>query len=187
MSYKGKALMIGSASVGKTSLLGRYVDGKFTDGYNQTIGANFYIKELDIEDIIEKLDIDNKVKDDVKTKGFRIYWWDIGGQSDKLFVTEYYFLQAIGSIIVFDVTEKKTFDELDFWISKMKELSGDIPFIIVGNKIDLDNKRIVSYEMGKEKAEEYGVEYLETSAKENKNVNLAFEKLATLILKNIKS
>ncbi len=186
MSFKGKALMLGSPSVGKTSLLAQYVDGKFFEEYNQTIGANFYIKEVELTHILENVDVNAEIKNDIKNKGLSIYFWDIGGQSDKLFVTEYYFVQAIGAIVVFDVTQKETFDNLEFWISKLKELSGDIPFVIIGNKIDLDDKRVITFEDGKRIAEKYGVEYIETSAKDNKNVKKAFKLLAIQVLNNIK-
>lgn len=186
MSYRGKALMLGNPGVGKTSLLTQYVDGKFFENYKQTVGANFYIKEVDLTHIIEKIKSEGNIKEKLKEGGFRIYWWDIGGQSDKLFVTEYYFVQAVGAIVVFDVTNEETFNNLEFWITKLKDLSGNVPFIIIGNKVDLENKRKVSFEEGKRKAEDSGVEYIETSAKDNKNVELAFELLSIQILNNMK-
>jgi small GTP-binding protein len=186
MSYKGKALMLGNAGVGKTSILTRFIDGKFLDSYIQTVGANFYIKEVDLTHIINKINLDHDTKEKIKESNFKVYWWDIGGQTDKLFVTEYYFLNAVGAIVVFDVTQKETYDNLDFWISKMKDLSGKVPFIIIGNKIDLEDERKVSFDEGKRKADENGVQYIETSAKDNKNVEIAFETLAIQILNNMK-
>lgn len=187
MTYVGKALMLGDASVGKTSLLAQYVDDKFDIDYKQTIGANFLIKEVDLTSIITKLELqDEKLKNDIKDKGFKVYWWDVGGQQDKLFVTEYYFMQAVGAIIVFDILNKESYENLDFWISKMKELSGAIPFIIVGNKIDEKDKRVVSIKEGQKKAMSYNVEYVETSAKLNDNVDKAFEDLSIQILNNLK-
>lgn len=187
MSYRGKVILLGDAGVGKTSLLARYVDGIFSDEYRQTIGANFLIKEIELSHIIEKLNLNPQIKEDIKAKGFNLYFWDIGGQSDKLFVTEYYFLQAVGAMVVFNVDKKETFDGLDFWISKMKELSGEIPFIIVGNKIDLEDKRVVNTEEIKAKADKYGVKYFETSAKLNESVDAAFEDLSIQILNNLKA
>ena len=187
MSYRGKVILLGNAGVGKTSLLARYVDGIFSDIYKQTVGANFLIKEIELNQIIDKLNINPQTKEDIKSKGFNLYFWDIGGQQDKLFVTEYYFLQAVGAMVVFNVDKKQTFDDIDFWISKMKELSGDIPYILVGNKIDLEDKREVSTEEIKAKAEGYGVKYFETSAKLNESVDAAFEDLSVQILNNIKA
>ncbi|MFX1338572.1 MAG: Rab family GTPase [Promethearchaeota archaeon] len=187
MSYRGKVILLGDAGVGKTSLLARYVDGIFSDIYKQTVGANFLIKEIELNQIIDKLNINPQLKEDIKAKGFNLYFWDIGGQQDKLFVTEYYFLQAVGAMVVFNVDKRETFEDIDFWISKMEELSGDIPFILVGNKIDLEDKRQVSSEEIKAKAEKYGVKYFETSAKLNESVDAAFEDLSVQILNNIKA
>jgi small GTP-binding protein len=156
MSFRGKALMLGSPSVGKTSLLSVYVDGKFSPSYSQTIGANFYIKEVDLTHVIDKIKLDSELKKKIRKNGIKIYLWDVGGQSDKLFVTEYYFVQAIGAILVFDITLKKTFDDLDFWISKLKDLSGDVPFLILGNKIDLENSRVISFDQGKKSRRIWG-------------------------------
>lgn len=173
--------------MGKTSLLARYINGIFPEEYHATIGANFLIKEVDLKHVVDKInDIKPELKEDIKNKGFKLYWWDIGGQSDKLFVTEYYFLQAVGAIVVFDITLKETFETLDFWIDKLKELSGDIPFLIVGNKTDKKDERQVSLEDANNKAEKLGVEYIETSAKLNENVDKAFEILAVKILNNMK-
>ncbi|MBD3342605.1 MAG: GTP-binding protein [Candidatus Lokiarchaeota archaeon] len=173
--------------ISKTSLLARYVDDIFRSEYHQTIGANFLIKEIDLNKIIDKCEMhDVDLIEDLKSKGFKLYFWDIGGQTDKLFVTEYYFIRALGAMVIFNVADKESFKDLDFWISKMKELSGEIPFILVGNKIDLENKRLVSAEEIKKKAEQYNVDYFETSAKLNESVDKAFEDLSIKILNNFK-
>jgi small GTP-binding protein len=185
MSYRGKVILCGDPGVGKTSLLARYVDKKFSDEYHQTIGANFLIKEIDLGKIIDKLKLKNEdLKKDIKEKGFKLYFWDIGGQTDKLFANEYYFIQAVGAMIIFSLGSYESFRNLDFWISKLKELSGDVPYIVVGNKSDL--KREVNAEFIDEKTSELSVDYLETSAKLNKNVDEAFERLSIHILNNIK-
>ena len=185
MSYRGKVILCGDPGVGKTSLLARYVDKKFSEEYHQTIGANFLIKEIDLGKIIDLTMIKNEeLKADIKEKGFKLYFWDIGGQTDKLFANEYYFIQAVGAMIIFSLGNYESFKNLDFWISKLKELSGDVPYIIVGNKSDL--KREVDTEFIKEKASELGVDYFETSKKMNEYVNEAFERLSIQILNNIK-
>ncbi|MHA2182645.1 MAG: Rab family GTPase [Promethearchaeota archaeon] len=187
MSYRGKVILCGDPSVGKTSILARYVDGQFTDDYNQTIGANFLIKEIELGKIVDKLNISNpKLKKDIKDKGFRLYFWDLGGQHDKLFSNEYYFVQAVGAFIVYDVINRESFDNIEFWISKLKELSGEIPFIIIGNKIDKKDERLISFEEAKEKSKSYNVQYMETSAKSNENIDKAFESLSVQILNNLK-
>ena len=110
--------------------------------------------------------------------------WDIGGQQDKLLSTEYYFVQAVGAMIVFNLNELSSFKDIDFWLSKLKELCGDIPYILVGNKSDLERK--VEKSIIDKKVKKLGVQYFETSAKLNENVDLAFESLSIQILNNMK-
>ncbi|MBA7602691.1 MAG: GTP-binding protein [Candidatus Lokiarchaeota archaeon] len=185
MSYRGKVILCGDAGVGKTSLLAQYVDNQFSEEYHQTIGANFLIKEIDLNIVIDKLNITNpKLKKDIKQKGFKLYFWDIGGQKPSLFANEYYFVQAVGAMIVFSLSRLATFKSVDFWISKLKELSGDVPYIIVGNKTDL--KREIDQETIEKKLKELGVKYFETSAKLDENVDKAFETLSVQILNKLK-
>ncbi len=185
MSYRGKVILCGDAGVGKTSLLAQYVDGKFSEEYHQTIGANFLIKEIVLNKIVEKLELNNpNLKKDIKKKGFKLYFWDIGGQHDKLFSTEYYFVQAVGAMLIFSLNNVSSFENLDFWISKLKELSGTVPYVIVGNKSDL--KREITQQMIDDKLKNLGVEYFETSAKLNENVNNVFESLSVEILNTLK-
>ena len=120
----------------------------------------------------------------MKEKGFKLYFWDIGGQQDKLFSNEYYFVQAVGAMVVFNLNDLSSFKNLDFWISKLEEVSGDIPFIIVGNKTDL--KRNINKQIVDKKVNSLGVKYFETSAKLNENVDKAFETLSVQILNKLK-
>jgi len=185
MSYRGKVILCGDAGVGKTSLLAQYVDGKFSEEYYQTIGANFLIKEIVLNKIVEKLDLDNpNLKKDIKKKGFKLYFWDLGGQKHALFANEYYFVQAVGAMVIFSLNNVSSFENLDFWMSKLKELSGTIPYVIVGNKSDL--KREITQQMINAKLKNLGVEYFETSAKLNENVDSAFESLSIEILNTLK-
>jgi len=185
MSYRGKVILCGDAGVGKTSLLAQYVDNRFSEEYHQTIGANFLIKEIDLKNVIDKIELKNhKLKKDIKQKGFKLYFWDIGGQTDKLWANEYYFVQAVGAMVIFSLDKVSSFDHIDFWISKLKELSGDVPYIIVGNKTDL--KRELNQEVISEKVKELEVEYFETSAKLDENVDKAFETLSVQILNKLK-
>jgi len=165
--------MAGSYGVGKTSLIVRYCDNTFLEEYIQTIGANFYIKEID-----QKVFTDSDVN-------LTLFLWDICGQIDKLFVTEYYFSGASGAIIVFDLTNKQSFKDLDFWIKKIRDLSGDIPFIIIGNKTDLEAKRKISKKEGYKKAADYNVNYIETSAKKDINVDIIFNDISKKIIARV--
>lgn len=183
MSIAGKVIIIGDPGVGKTSLISRYVDGTFYEEYIQTVGANFLIKEVDLQNILgNNYPSDGDLREKTLDKGLKLYFWDIGGQSDKLIVTEYYFLQAVGALVVFNLVNKESFEHVDFWVSKMRELSGDIPFILIGNKTDLSNERVIDKALIEKKAEDLGVNYYETSAKLNENVNRAFFEISLQII-----
>ena len=125
MSYRGKVILCGDAEVGKTSLLAQYVDGHFSEEYNQTVGANFLIKEIDLKNVVDKLDLINpKLKKDIKQKGFKLYFWDIGGQKPSLIANEYYFVQAVGAMIVFSLNNLDTFKKsIDTCLSCRKSYS----------------------------------------------------------------
>ena len=185
MSYRGKVVLLGAPSVGKTSLLARYVDGNFMNEYVQTVGANFLVKEVDLKNIIHNIDMKTPSKtQDIEEKGFKLYFWDIGGQTDKLFANEYYFIQAVGALAIFSLNNRSSFEQIDFWIQKLKELSGDIPYIMVGNKSDLE--RAIDKDEITTKKEKFGCQYFETSAKMNTGVKMAFEALSIQILNKIK-
>lgn len=124
------------------------------------------------------------MKSDIKEKGFKLYFWDLGGQHDKLYSNEYYFVQAVGAMIVFNLNDLSSFQDIDFWLYKLKELSGDVPYILVGNKSDLERK--VESSLIDDKLRRLEVQYFETSAKLNENVDLAFESLSVQILNNMK-
>ncbi len=143
------------------------------------------IKEIDLSKIIDKLQLENpELKKDIKEKGFKLYFWDLGGQHDKLYSNEYYFVQAVGAMIVFNLNDLSSFQDIDFWLPKLKELSGDVPYILVGNKSDLERK--IDKSLIDDEVRKLGVQYFETSAKHNENVDLAFESLSIQILNNLK-
>lgn len=182
MSYRGKVLLLGDASVGKTSMLARYVDGIFKTEYIQTVGANFLIKELNVNDIIKGNQINPKSRKYLEGKGLSLYLWDISGQHDKLYVNTYFFEYAIGALVIFDISNRTSFMNIDYWIDNMKRLSGDVTFIIVGNKMDKKEDRQVTAEEAQKKAKNYHVKYIETSAKTNENINKIFEVLSIQII-----
>ena len=143
------------------------------------------IKEIELSKIVDRIQLENpELEQDIKEKGFKLFFWDIGGQEDKLFSTEYYFIQAVGAMIVFSLNDLSTFQNIDFWLSTLKELSGDVPYVLVGNKKDLERK--VDKSLIDAEVKKLGVQYFETSAKLNENVDLAFERLSIQILNNTK-
>ena len=143
------------------------------------------IKEIELSKIVDKIQLDKpELKQDIKEKGFKLYFWDLGGQHDKLYSNEYYFVQAVGAMIVFNLNDLSSFQDINFWLSKCRELSGDVPYILVGNKSDLEKK--IDKSLIDDEVRKLGVQYFETSAKFNENVDFAFESLSIQILNNLK-
>ena len=143
------------------------------------------IKEIELSKIVDRIQLENpELEQDIKEKGFKLYFWDLGGQHDKLYSNEYYFVQAVGAMIVFNLNDLLSFQDIEFWLSKLKELSGDVPYVLVGNKSDLERK--VDKSLIDNEVRKLGVQYFETSAKLNENVDLAFESLSIQILNNLK-
>ncbi|MFX0004648.1 MAG: GTP-binding protein [Candidatus Hodarchaeota archaeon] len=172
--YVFKIILIGPGAVGKTSLLHRFVEDKFSFRYKLTIGADFLSK-------IIKYDKDPTVK---------LQIWDIGGQDRYKFLRSSFFDGANGALIVFDLSRWHTFEELDEWLSDLREFAGEeVPFAVIGNKVDLIDKRDELYE--RESAEVFAKKeqtfYIETSAKTGEKVEEAFLNLTERMIKNIKS
>ena len=143
------------------------------------------IKEIELSKIIDRIQLENpELEHDIKEKGFKLYFWDLGGQHDKLYSNEYYFVQAVGAMIVFNLNDLTSFQDINFWLTKLKELSGDVPYILVGNKSDLERK--IDKSLIDDEVRKLGVKYFETSAKLNENVDFAFESLSIQILNNLK-
>lgn len=143
------------------------------------------IKEIELSKIIDRIQLENpELEQDIKEKGFKLYFWDLGGQHDKLYSNEYYFVQAVGAMIVFNLNDLTSFQDINFWLTKLKELSGDVPYILVGNKSDLERK--IDKSLIDDEVRKLGVQYFETSAKLNENVDFAFESLSIQILNNLK-
>lgn len=171
--YVFKAILIGEPAVGKTSLVKKYVTDKFSEEYKSTMGANIYLKTLEL-------------KDQTKIK-FTI--WDLAGQQDRWSqMLNVYFQGSQGVLIVYDVTRKSTFNRLetDWYPHCRNHIRGNYQSVLIANKMDLENKE-VSPEDGRELSERLNCfHYIETSAKENTNVNEAFTILAEKLVKDIK-
>jgi len=171
--YVFKVIIIGPGAVGKTSLLHRFVENKFSFRYKLTIGADFLSKIIQRNNETIKLQI-----------------WDIGGQDRYKFLRASFFDGANGALIVFDLSRWHTFEELDDWVSDLREYAGEkIPFALIGNKVDLIDKKDELYE--RESAEVFAKKeqtfYDETSAKTGEKVEEAFLNLTERMLKNVDS
>jgi Ras-related protein Rab-1A len=165
--YLFKILLIGNSGVGKSSLLLRFADDTFTDNFMPTIGVDFKIRTLEVDGKTIKLQI-----------------WDTAGQERFKTITSSYYKGAHGIIVVYDVTDKESYKNIDIWMNEVeKHASDNVSRILVGNKNDLTDARQVTTDEGKELADNYNIRFMETSAKESSNVEEAF----TLMTKEIKS
>ena len=165
-----KILIIGDAGVGKSNLLLRYVKNEFASDMRSTVGVEFGTKMLKIDNYDIKAQI-----------------WDTAGQERYRAITSAYYKGAKGVLIVYDITKKNTFENVDKWLNDFKMKSDDdAAIVIVGNKSDLINEREVSIEEATLKAQVNHLAFFETSAKENENVHSAFMSLMNQVLKNYK-
>ncbi|XP_013187825.1 ras-related protein Rab-3 isoform X1 [Amyelois transitella] len=163
--YMFKLLIIGNSSVGKTSFLFRYADDSFTSAFVSTVGIDFKVKTVFRHDKRVKLQI-----------------WDTAGQERYRTITTAYYRGAMGFILMYDITNEESFNSVQDWVTQIKTYSWDnAQVILVGNKCDMEEERVVSSERGRQLAEQLGVEFYETSAKENINVKAVFERLVDII------
>ena len=160
-----KVVAIGDGGVGKTSIAMRYVYDKFDPKYKATIGVAYAVKKL--------VSGDNKITLSIL---------DTGGQEMFDYIRPFYYKGASGGLIVYDVTRKTSFDNLDRWFNNLYSQCGEIPVILVGNKTDLIDERVVSTEEGTDYASQKGVTFYETSAKTGENVFDVMKELAKVIL-----
>lgn len=172
---KVKVCFIGDAGVGKTSLIKRFVLDVFDDRYIATIGTKVTKK------IVEVDDRGNNVK-------VMMLVWDIMGQKGfRELLREAYFFGAHGAIAVCDLTNKETLEELRYWIKALTDVAGDVPIVFCGNKVDLENERVVKEQDVQELAAKYKARAYVTSAKTGQNVEAAFKELALGIAAKMKS
>ena len=160
-------LLIGNSGVGKSSLLLRFADDVFTDNFMPTIGVDFKIRTIEVDSKTIKLQI-----------------WDTAGQERFKTITSSYYKGAHGIIVTYDITDRESFTAVENWMNEVeKHASDNISRILVGNKSDLEDARQVTFEEGKELAEHYNVRFMETSAKDCKNVDESF----TTMTREVKS
>jgi small GTP-binding protein len=168
-NYLFKYIIIGDAAVGKSNLLLRYAHGQFKDEYQLTIGVEFGAKNISINDKI-----------------YRIQIWDTAGQENFRSITRAYYKNSVCALVVYDITNRDSFNNIANWVEDCKNQSPKTIFmVLVGNKSDLSDKRVISIDEGRELAEKYNMIFFETSAKTGDNVDLIFFKSAEEIAKKI--
>ena len=161
-----KVLLLGNSDVGKSSLILRYVDQVWSDTFVPTIGVDFKVKTLEIDN-----------------KQIKMQIWDTAGQERFRNVISSYFRGSHGIFLIYDITNRDSFKNLENWLIEIeKNASQNVLKILIGNKSDLVDDREIKTEEGQAFANRNGMKFIETSAKMNTNVNEAFETLAKLMM-----
>jgi Ras-related protein Rab-8A len=164
-----KLLLIGDSGVGKSCCLLRFSEDSFTPSFITTIGIDFKIRTIELDGKRVKLQI-----------------WDTAGQERFRTITTAYYRGAMGILLVYDVTDERSFNNIRTWFSNVEQHATEgVNKILIGNKCDWEEKRAVSTEQGQALADELGIPFLEVSAKSNINVDQAFYSLAGDIKKRL--
>ena len=159
--YKLKLVVVGDSGVGKTNLIKRFANNTFNSNSKATVGVEFLSKSFKINNRIFKIEI-----------------WDTAGQERYKSITAAYYKGAKGALVVYDITSKISFENIDKWMMEIKEKSSkDLKLMIIGNKSDLKDARQVSNEEALRKAQDTGIALMETSALDSTNVKEAFHDL----------
>lgn len=158
--YMFKVVLIGDSSIGKSSILLRFSDDEFQDSYITTIGVDFKIKTIDVDGKLVKLQI-----------------WDTAGQERFRTISRAYYSNVDGILIIYDITNENTFDNVQYWLGEISKYSSTTVKVLIGNKSDLDNKRMVDMKVAEEFAKRQNIPFFETSAKENVNIDTCFKKI----------
>nr|AWW15252.1 Ras-related protein RABH1C [Leavenworthia alabamica] len=163
---KFKLVFLGDQSVGKTSIITRFMYDKFDTTYQPTIGIDFLSKTMYLED-----------------RTVRLQLWDTAGQERFRSLIPSYIRDSSVAIVVYDVSKRQSFLNTSKWIEDVRRErgQGDVIIVLVGNKTDLVDQRQVSITEGEDKGKEYGVMFIETSAKENFNIKSLFRKIAAAL------
>ncbi len=164
---KIKVILLGNGSVGKTSLANRFARDKFTETYKPSLGVDFMVKRIEY-----------------KGRKVKVLVFDTAGQEFISSLRKRYYAGAAGAVIVFDLTSRKSFEDLSRWVEEVRNEVGDIKTVFAGNKTDLTDLRDISTEEGQNYAKEMNGAYLETSAKMGHYVNDIFVPFIDLFVKD---
>ncbi|MHA1819690.1 MAG: Rab family GTPase [Promethearchaeota archaeon] len=163
--YVMKICLLGDGGVGKTSLVYRFIENRFSTDFKSTLGVNLLKKEVNIDD-----------------KSVSVQIWDLGGQDSFKKLRKLYLEGSQGALVVFDKTNRKSFDNLNDWIFSFKESQENAPMVLIGNKIDLTDQIVIDDAEAKDFALKNNMEYISTSAKTGEKVEDAFKSLIARII-----
>ena len=164
-----KIIIIGNCGVGKTCITNQGVKSEFSEGYQSTIGVEYFTMFIRLDNKTIKLQI-----------------WDTCGMEVYRSLIKSFYINSSLAVIVYAINDSDSFNDIHFWVKELKTMSSpDIKIILIGNKIDLENERKVSYEEGQSVAKEYGFQqFFETSAKTGENIKEMFKKISSLLYKD---
>ena len=165
--YRFKIIVIGNINVGKTAILKQFLDHTFKEEYTCTINVDIKVETVVIDD--------NNIVD--------LQIWDTCGQEIYRNLTKQYYNNTNGCLLIFDLGNRQSFEELDDWIDDIKDYAPkDVLILLVGNKSDI-NKREVEFEEASKLAQKYSIDYIETSAKSGENIRLLFDVCCLSLIK----
>lgn len=169
--YKFKICVIGSAGCGKSCMVDQLINKKLSDEVKPTVGVEYRPYQFTINDYIIQLEL-----------------WDTAGQERYNAVTKTYFRSAVGCVLVYDTTQQSSFNELTFWLNQFRQFADPNAIIIlVGNKIDLEDKREIQSDVAEQFAKDNMLTYVETSAVTGQNIRETFERVAHGLFDLVKS
>lgn len=170
--YQFRLIIIGDSTVGKSSLLRQFTEGKYLEFSDPTVGVDFHAKVVKVEGNPVKLQL-----------------WDTAGQERFRAITRSYYRNAVGGLLVYDITNKRSFENLTSWLSDASKSAEphNLVFILVGHKADQDRNREVTKQEAQAFAADHDMDYIETSAKTMINVEQAFTLLAENIYRKVLS
>ena len=157
--YLIKICILGDSGVGKTNLVIRFTENCFSLNIPPTIGYDYKSKKINIKD---------------SNKEAKLQIWDTAGQERYLSLSKTIFQKVNGVILVYDITKKDSFDNIPKWIQIINEYNSTLPIILVGNKTDKIDERIITTEEGKQLADEYKMDFIESSSLNGENVEKIF-------------
>ena len=171
-----KICIIGDSSVGKTNVLFKFIEGQFSPLHVATIGFDYKSKIITLP---------------TSKKKVKLQIWDTAGQEKYMSMNKSLFQRVQGIILMYDITNRETFERLQIWLNLIKQMTNEIPIILVGNKLDLEDSeehgRIVEYNEGDDFANENEIDFFEVSAASGANIDNVFISIAEKVLNSLQS